>query len=253
MRSTNDEAILETKGISINFGGLRAVDSVDFALNEGELRCIIGPNGAGKTTFFNLLTGRLKPTAGDVYFRGQTITSWPTHRRIRFGLSRTFQITNLYDRLSVFENVRLAAQRDHEPFHPLRPHESLPGIGTQVRALLELIGLWEKRTLPSGNLSHGEKRKLELGVALALKPVILLLDEPTAGLNNLETAEMARLVRNVSATTTMLVIEHDMEFVRELADRITVLNRGCVLAEGTVQEIELNQVVREVYLEGGRE
>jgi branched-chain amino acid transport system ATP-binding protein len=157
--------ILETHNLAINFGGVVAVDHVDFALPQAQLRCVIGPNGAGKTTFFNLLTGRLKPNAGTVIFNGDDITGWTTYRRIRKGMSRTFQISNLYNQLSVDENVRLAAQRKHEPYHPLRKRSDLEGVDAQVRLALDQIGLWEKRAGLTGNLSHGERRKASWNLA----------------------------------------------------------------------------------------
>jgi len=245
-----EAAILEARGLTLHFGGIRAVHAVDFRMWEGELRCLIGPNGAGKTTFFNLLTGRLRPQAGSIAFRGHDITARRPHERVRLGIARTFQITNLFQRLTVFENVRLAAQRRRETWNILRRRSDLPGVEGKAMEVLEWVGLGGRAALPASALSHGERKKLELAVARAADPELLLLDEPTAGLNDAETAEVARLLKGVAGRVSLLVIEHDIAFVREIAERITVLNRGEILAEGTVGEIEANPQVQEVYLAG---
>ncbi len=250
MTAAAGEAILETRDLTLHFGGIRAVNGVDFRMPPGELRCLIGPNGAGKTTFFNLLTGRLRPQRGSIRFQGEDITGRRPHQRVRLGMARTFQITNLFLRLPVFEHVRLAAQRQHETWNILARREDLPGVAGAAAEALEWVGLAEKVSLPASALSHGERKKLELAMALASGPTLLLLDEPTAGLNDAETAEVARLLKGVSGRVSLLVIEHDIAFVRAIAERITVLNRGEVLAEGTVGEIEANPAVQEVYLAG---
>ena len=250
MTTAVDGAILETRGLTLHFGGIRAVNAVDFRMPPGELRCLIGPNGAGKTTFFNLLTGRLRPQRGNIRLGGADITARRPHERVRLGMARTFQITNLFLRLPVFEHVRLAAQRPHETWNILARREDLPGVAGVAGEALEWVGLAERASLPAAALSHGERKKLELAMALASGPTLLLLDEPTAGLNDVETAEVARLLKGLRGRVSLLVIEHDIAFVREIADRITVLNRGEVLAEGTVGTIEADSAVREVYLAG---
>jgi ABC-type branched-subunit amino acid transport system ATPase component len=247
---STDGVLLEARGLTLHFGGVRAVHAVDFQMREGNLQCLIGPNGAGKTTFFNLLTGRLRPQAGTISFRGEDITVRRPHERVRLGIARTFQITNLFQRLPVFENVRLAAQRKRETWNILTRREDLPGVNRRASEALEWVGLVDKGALPASALSHGERKKLELAMARAADPELLLLDEPTAGLNDAETAEVARLLKAASRHISLLVIEHDIAFVREIAERITVLNRGEILAEGTVGEIEANPVVRQVYLAG---
>ncbi len=244
------EGILEARGLTLHFGGIRAVHEVDLRMPAGELRCLIGPNGAGKTTFFNLLTGRLRPQRGTIRFQGADITARRPHERARMGIARTFQITNLFLRLSVFEHARLAAQRRQETWNILARRDGLPGVAQRAAEALEWVGLAEKAAFSASALSHGERKKLELAMALASDPALLLLDEPTAGLNDAETAEVARLLKGIAGRLSLLVIEHDIAFVREIADRITVLNRGEILAEGTVAAIEADAAVREVYLAG---
>ena len=244
------EGLLEVSGLTLHFGGVRAVNGVNFRMPAGELRCLIGPNGAGKTTFFNLLTGRLRPQRGSIRFLGRDITARRPHERVRLGIARTFQITNLFVRLPVFEHARLAAQRRQETWNVLARRDDLPGVNQKAAEALEWVGLADKAALSASALSHGERKKLELAMALASDPTLLLLDEPTAGLNDAETAEVARLLRGIAGRLSLLVIEHDIAFVREIADRITVLNRGEVLAEGTVAAIEADAAVREVYLAG---
>lgn len=252
MRSAaaQNEPILATEDLSVNFGGLVAVNRVNFSMIEGELCCLIGPNGAGKTTFFNLVTGHLKPSGGRIKLMGKDITGLHVHDIICMGIARTFQITSLYDNLSVYETVRLAAQRKRESFNPFLRAKDLEGVEEKAIDALLAVDLKDKMDFLCGELPHGEKRKIELAIALALEGKLLLLDEPTAGLNDAETAEMAALIKRISSAASILVIEHDMAFVRDIAHRITVLNRGEIIAEGTPQEVEKDDLVKAVYLEG---
>lgn len=245
-----NETMLATEDLSVNFGGIMAVNRVNFSMKEGELRCLIGPNGAGKTTLFNLVTGHLKPYSGRIKFMGADITGLHVHDIVRMGIARTFQLTSLYNNLTVYESVRLAVQRKKESFNPFLRANALEGVEEKALKALSAVNLKDKVNLLCSELPHGEKRKLELAIALASEGRLLLLDEPTAGLNDAETAEMAALVKKISATATVLVIEHDMAFVKDIAHSITVLNRGEIIAEGSPQEIANDDLVKAVYLEG---
>jgi branched-chain amino acid transport system ATP-binding protein len=241
--------ILEISGVAKRFGGLRAVDDVNLVVAAGEKRAVIGPNGAGKTTLFNLVTGRMKPDEGTVRFDGEDITGWPPHQITRAGIGRAFQITSIFPRLTVFESIQLAilAHRRETP--------RLIGVAKArhtgaVTEIIELVGLGAVARETSGELSHGDQRALELALALALEPKLLLLDEPTAGMAPAETEQAMALVRRVAAERrlTVLFCEHDMDVVFGTADRIFVMDRGTGLAEGTPAEIRSNEAVRAVYL-----
>jgi branched-chain amino acid transport system ATP-binding protein len=243
------ETCLALTRLSKHFGGLRAVDSVDLEVRRGERRAIIGPNGAGKTTLFNLITGELPVTAGRISLFGQDITALPPYRRAALGIGRTFQIMNLFPRLTVLENVLLAVQglrRIKYVMH--RPVGAYPALQERARHLLERVGLWEKRDLPIASLSYGEQRQIEVLLALAGDPKLLLLDEPTAGLSPAETRVIVGILRSLDPSITVLLIEHDMDVAFEVADRITVLHFGKVLAEGTKEEIRTNPEVQSIYL-----
>jgi branched-chain amino acid transport system ATP-binding protein len=235
------DVILRTDGLKRYFGGLRAVDGIDFSLEEGEIRAIIGPNGAGKTTFVSLLSGRTPVTGGRITFRGEDITRLPAFRRVRRGIAYTFQITNIYPKLTVMENIRMAAlgraQRgDRFDFK----HETL--------AVLDAVELAHRVDHRAGELAYGHQRLVEVAMGLALSPSLLILDEPTQGLSDSEIANFCKLVKRISATTTILLVEHNMDVVMQLADRITVLNRGQTLAENTPAEIRANREVQAAYL-----
>ncbi len=226
-------ALIETRGLSRNFGGLRAVADVDFAMQTGEVRAVIGPNGAGKTTFVSLIAGRLPPSSGHIYFEGQDITGLAAHRRVRLGIAYTFQITSIYANLSAAENVSLASRN----------------AGTRgSHHFLERVGLGDRASQISGTLSYGHQRLLEVAMGLALQPKLLILDEPTQGLSDAEIAGFIDLVRVLSRDTTVLLIEHNMPVVMALAHRITVLDRGMVLAQGTPGDIRAMPAVQEAYL-----
>jgi branched-chain amino acid transport system ATP-binding protein len=232
-----------------NFGALAAVNGVSLAVASGERRAIIGPNGAGKTTVFNLISGELTPTAGRVYLDGQDVTHWPEHERARRGLARTYQRNNLFLNLSVFENVRLAVQRHFGVSRSmLRPAERFDAVNQHTTRLLEQMGLQEQRTALAKNLSYGEQRQLEIAIALATEPRVLLLDEPTAGMSPAETNAIAALLHDFPRTLTLLVIEHDMDVVFRLAERVTVLHYGEVIADGMAEQVRSDPRVLEVYL-----
>ncbi|MGX9350392.1 ABC transporter ATP-binding protein [Shimia sp. W99] len=234
-------SLLSTRGLSKNFDGLQAVSNVDFDLPEGQIRALIGPNGAGKTTFVSLLCGRITPSSGSVSFDGRDISQLPAHKRINLGMAYTFQITSVFADLSVSENVALAA----------RKRVRGPSVMTVVQQVLEKVGLADRLEQVAGDLSYGHQRLLEIAMGLAQAPRLLILDEPTQGLADSEIAAFKSLIRDLSATTTILLIEHNMSVVMETADIVTVLNFGEVLAEGTPAEIHANAEVQTAYLGTG--
>jgi branched-chain amino acid transport system ATP-binding protein len=256
--------LLSTKGLSRHFGGLRAVDNVDFTLGEGEVRAIIGPNGAGKSTFVGLICGRIPPTAGRVIFEGRDITGLPAHRRVGLGIAYTFQITSIYGNLSVFDNVALAVQSSMRREGGVRPLASTTAnSGGALRATgltraselqrrigeaLGRVGLTDRRDAKASTLSYGHQRLLEVAMGLALAPKLLILDEPTQGLSDAEIAGFCDLTRTIARQATVLLIEHNMDVVMELAERITVLNSGAILSEGTPAEIRADPAVQRAYL-----
>lgn len=234
--------LLTTKGLSRDFGGLRAVDAVDFSLMPGEIRAIIGPNGAGKTTFVSLVCGRIEPSAGKIAFDGVDITRLPAHRRVRLGIAYTFQITSIFSNLSVHDNVALPVQRT------LEDGRGRGAVRAGVMEALERVELADRAATPAGQLAYGHQRLLEVAMGLALKPRMLILDEPTQGLSDDEIASFIPLVREIARDATVVLIEHNMQVVMELAHRITVMNAGKILAEGTPEEIRDNQAVQDAYL-----
>jgi len=243
-----DGALLESRGLTKIFGGLTAVNGVDFQVRRGELRSVIGPNGAGKTTFFNLLTGVLPPTRGRIFFKGRDVTGLPAFAVSRLGVARSYQVTNIFGDLSVFENVRIAAQSRVTHYRCWGRADRLAAVNARTDEILRLLGLHAKRDVRSAELAHGEQRYLEIGIALATEPDFLLLDEPTAGMSPEETQRTAAFVRKLAGQVTIVLVEHDMEVVMGISDRITVLDYGQVLAEGTPAEIRANPDVRRVYL-----
>ena len=241
-------AILKTESLSVHFGGLAALSQVNFAAVGGEIRAIIGPNGAGKSTFFNCLTGVLRPTGGRIIFDGQEITGLPSNAISQKGIARSYQITNILPNATVFENVRIAAQSRRHSWNMVAHHNALADINQKAEMALHSVGLVGKAREYASNLSHGEQRNLEIGIALATEPKLLCLDEPTAGMSQAETEETKQLVRRIAKNLTILIVEHDMQVVMELCQRITVLHYGAILAEGTPEEIQQNPKVLEVYL-----
>jgi len=230
--------ILSTRGLSKNYAGLKAVQNVDFDLPQGQIRALIGPNGAGKTTLVGLLCGRIPPSEGTVVFDAQDISALPAHKRINLGMAYTFQVTSIFANLSVDENVALAARRRF----------SGADVAGVVCGALEKVGLAERADQNAGDLSYGHQRLLEIAMGLAQQPRLLILDEPTQGLAESEVADFKILVRDLAKTATVLLIEHNMSVVMELADQVTVLNFGQILAEGTPAEIHANPAVQAAYL-----
>ncbi|MBI5582370.1 MAG: ABC transporter ATP-binding protein [Deltaproteobacteria bacterium] len=242
--------ILKTVKLTKNFGGLSAVQEVNFSIEEGDLQSIIGPNGAGKSTFFKLITGEIKPSSGQILFSDQDITALPQTKISHLGIAVAYQITNIFPMLSVFENVRVAAQSRKTTFNlwsRALAHKELTG---ETEAILELIGLQEFQNETAANLSHGDRKRLEIGIALATKPKLLLLDEPTAGLSPPETRQTIELIKKIAAGLTIILVEHKMKVVMEVSTKITVLYYGSLLVQGTPDEIRNNEEVRRVYLGG---
>ena len=240
---------LRLQGVSRSFGGLRAVDGVELAVQPGERRALIGPNGAGKTTLFNLIAGALPVSAGRITLFDTDVTGVAQHRRAALGLARTYQVTNLFPRLTVLQNVLLAAQaRTPARFAMLRPVGRFAGLEAAAREALAAVGLEDRAGAAVRQLSHGEQRQLEIALALAGRPRVLLLDEPAAGLSQAEAQLMTALLRGLDPTITLLIIEHDMDIALEVARHVTVLHDGRVIADGTREAVRADPTVREIYL-----
>jgi branched-chain amino acid transport system ATP-binding protein len=248
----HDGALLRTEKLTRAYGSLLAVDRVDMAVREGELRSIIGPNGAGKTTFFRLISGEVAPTSGRIWFRDREVTGLPQHAVARLGIGKSYQITNVFPHLSVLENVRVAVQGYARSFHFWSRADQLVDVRDKALGLLRTMGLDGKAERLAAHLSHGEKRHLELAIALASDPVLLLLDEPTAGMSPEETDETIVLIRELANGRTIVLVEHKMKLVMRISDRITVLHQGQVLADGTPEEIRANELVQRTYLGASR-
>jgi branched-chain amino acid transport system ATP-binding protein len=242
--------LLETRGLSKRFGGLEAVRGVDFRLDRGEIRALIGPNGAGKTTLVGLISGRLRATSGEVRFAGRDVTRLRAWERAVLGIVYTFQVTSIYRTLSVHDNVALAAQRPRlrTPLDWLALDRA--AVAADVEAALARVGLADLRDRRAGTLAYGHQRILEVAMALALRPTLLILDEPTQGLAGDEIEAVCRLVQAIAGETTVLLIEHNMAVVLELANRVTVMDQGRILADGTPREIEAHPEVQRAYLGG---
>ena len=232
------EVVLEARGLSMHFGGVRAVDRVDFALYENELRCLIGPNGAGKSTFFKCLTGQLRPTTGSVVIRDIHVTDREPFEVAALGVGIKTQVPNVFEGLAVEENIWLSARRWHSP--------------ARARSLtaetLERLRLGDIRTSPVGRLAHGQRQWVELGMVVAAEPWLVLLDEPAAGMTHEETVRTAELIREINRTATLIVVEHDMQFIRMISQLVTVFHEGRILMEDTMEAISVDSRAREVYL-----
>ncbi|MBK7452266.1 MAG: ABC transporter ATP-binding protein [Anaerolineales bacterium] len=247
------EIILETQNLRKQFSGLVAVDNVSIKVRKNSLHAIIGPNGAGKTTFFNLLSGNLEPTSGKVIYKGQDITHQPVHRTIHFGIGRSFQITNIFPNLTVFENIRLASQAlGSDNFKFWRASSQFKKYEERTWNVIERVGLKERAQTFARTLPHGDQRKLELGMILAPDPEVLLLDEPTAGMASEQVPELIELIQGIQkdGNKTVMLVEHNMNVVMSVSDSITVMHQGMVLAEGTPAEIAANKEVQTAYLGG---
>jgi len=243
------EPLLETLNLSKSFGALQAVTNVSLRVTKGTIHSVIGPNGAGKTTLFNLLTGFLVPTSGRIAFQGQDITHLPAHKISKLGVSRSFQITSIFPDLSVRENVRIAIQsRTNMSYRFLTALSQKDELEERSREVLRKIGLQDKENLTARSLSHGEKRVLDIGIGLSTNPQLLLLDEPASGLVGDEIVRVTNLIKEISSYVTVVLVEHNIDVVLSISNRISVLYYGEVIAEGSPQEVRCNPNVQEVYL-----
>ena len=243
--------ILEVRGITRSFGGLRALQDVAFSVEKGEIRAVIGPNGAGKSTLFNVMTGLLAPDAGEVLFNGERISGVPPYRVIRKGIGRSFQITNIFQRMTVFENVQTALFANHGVSrNPFARSRAFPEIAGETLHILGLVGLADRHETSASVLSHGDQKRLEIAISLASRPTLLMLDEPTAGMSRFESRETVALLRKISTEQglTLVFTEHDMDIVFGISEKIVVLQQGTVIADGTPAEIKANPQVRKAYL-----
>jgi branched-chain amino acid transport system ATP-binding protein len=244
---------LVAENVSRRFYGFNALDEVSLSVQSSERRALIGPNGAGKSTLFNILGGQMPASAGTIRLDGRDITSMPSYARARLGVSRTYQRNNLFMGLSVFENVRLAVQArtraSRDLFRPFAAHRAIQEDAREMVTRMSLAPLADK---PAGELSYGDQRKLEIAVALAARPRVLLVDEPTAGMSPAETAEMVSVLAGLPRDLALVIVEHDMDVVSALADRVTVLQNGRVIAEGTWREIRGNEFVQRAYIGTGK-
>lgn len=232
------EVVVETRGLCMRFGGVKAVDQVDFVLRERELRCLIGPNGAGKSTFFKCLTGMLKPSSGEIYIRDQETTGWDPHRIARLGIGIKTQVPSVMDGLDVRENIWLAARRRH-------PAMRVAGIVTDC---IDRLRLGDIARSEVGRLAHGERQRVELGIVLAADPWLVLLDEPAAGMTGEDVEQLTTIIREMNRTATIVIVEHDMQFIRSIAKTVTVFCQGAVLVENDVESVMADPRVRDVYL-----
>ncbi len=240
---------LEIKELAKSFGGVRAVAGVSFGMDAGERLVMIGPNGAGKTTLLNLINGQLKASRGRIVFFGRDITFLPTHRRAHLGMARAFQIISLLGEMSIWENTMLTLHGTRPSrFHLQHSLESYPELAEKGRQVLETLGLWERREEPLKNIAYGQQRRLEISLALTLEPRLLLLDEPSAGLTKEECRVVVEVLKNLEQEQSLLIVDHDMELVFEVATRIMVLHQGRVLADGSPSDIQADQRVREIYM-----
>lgn len=246
--SVEEESVLRTEGLTRRFGGLTAVNDVDIDVPQEELHSIIGPNGAGKTTFFRLITGELPPSDGQIFHRAEEVTERSMDYRSRNGISRAYQITQLFSDLTIRENLRLAAQSTVQNFNPLAKTD--PDLSRQADGMIDRMGIEAGPETTAAVLAHGDKKKLEMGMSLIVDPDLLLLDEPTSGVSETESGKIIDLLEEETADMTVLMIEHDVDMVLELSDRITVLNQGAVIERGTPEVVENSEAVQEAYLEG---
>lgn len=241
--------VLKVKDLSQSYGGLQVLNDLSFSLQTGEKVALIGPNGAGKTTLLNVLSGFIPPLAGRIYLVDRDVTDMPSHRRVSLGLSRSFQINTLFPRLTLLTNVLLAIQ-GIQPirYRMIRPITAYKDNLSKARELLELVDLWDERESPITALGHGQQRQIEIILALASKPKLLLLDEPSAGLTSGETGSLIHMIRNLMGNTTVFFCAHDLDLVFSLADRVIVLYYGQTIAQGTPREVQIDPRVREIYL-----
>jgi ABC-type branched-subunit amino acid transport system ATPase component len=240
--------ILEINSVTKKFGGLPVINKLSFSVAEGQIKSVIGPNGAGKTTLFNLISGAYSPDRGQIIFKGQRINGLTPDKICRLGLARSFQITNIFQGLSVFENIRLSIQGQTKKLGILKSVHQSNSHEEETQEILEMIGLWNNQGKIAGNLSHGDQRHLEIGIALASRPFLLLLDEPTAGMNMSESRATIELIKGFRGKVSMLIIEHDINLVLAVSDEIAVLQNGELLCEGDPETVRNDKMVQKAYL-----
>jgi branched-chain amino acid transport system ATP-binding protein len=244
--------VLETNGLTRHFGGVTAVDGVDISVPEGEITSLIGPNGAGKTTLFNILAGALEPSSGVVRFRGEEITGLSPEAIARKGIARSFQVTNVFEGLTVLENVCVAVQARHNGGWNVYQHvDNREDYTEEAHEMLSVVGLEDEHDRIAGSLSHGDKRSLEIGLALAIEPELLLLDEPAAGMSQTRIEEMLDLIDDLAGEYTILFVEHNMDIVMNISDTVMVLQKGAIIASGPPSDVQTDESVQKAYLGGG--
>ena len=241
------ETILDLRDVSVSFEGFLALNNLNLTLTKGELRAVIGPNGAGKTTFLDVITGKVKPTKGDVFFKGKSLVGKKEHKIARIGVGRKFQSPRVFENLSVQENLEISVSQYSSAIKLIANKPSENKL-KEIKKLMKIVNLSSKSEIKAGSLSHGQKQWLEIAMLLGQKPALMLIDEPVAGLTDEETDLTADLLKSLSGENTVLVIDHDMEFIRRLESNVTVLNQGSVLCEGSMDEIQIDPKVIEVYL-----
>src|SRR5438477_11108085 len=244
-------ALLEVNGLTTKVSGFTILNNLDFSIEENELRVLLGPNGAGKTTLISMITGQYKPHSGTIHFAGRDITGWAPDEIFKVGISRKFQVPNMYGTLRVFDNVMVSLQGPRKVFAYLWTRVK-PAEAERIWEILELIGLEDKANYSADTLSHGERQWLELGMLIASNPKLLLLDEPTTGMTEEGKFKTAELIQRIAQSHTVLLVEHDMHIVRQIARKVTVLHQGQVLAEGSLSDVVANEMVRAVYLGKGK-
>ena len=241
------ETILNLKNVSVSFEGFLALNNLNLTLTKGELRAVIGPNGAGKTTFLDVITGKVKPTKGDVFFKGKSLVGKKEHKIARIGVGRKFQSPRVFENLTVQENLEISVSQYSSTIKLIANKPSENKL-KEIKKLMKIVNLSSQSEIKAGSLSHGQKQWLEIAMLLGQKPALMLIDEPVAGLTDEETDLTADLLKSLSGENTVLVIDHDMEFIRRLESNVTVLNQGSVLCEGSMDEIQTDPKVIEVYL-----
>jgi len=242
-------ALLQINSVAKDFSGLEVLLGINLTVEDGERHAIIGPNGAGKSTLFNVITGRHRVSDGQILFKDRDITNWPPHRLSRIGLARSFQVTNIFPNMTVYENIRnVIVSKKKMRFNIFKILGSIEDVNSETRGVLETIGLATHSDTPAGELAYGHQRALEIGLALAMDPELILLDEPTAGMTTEETRDAVKLIERITAGKTLVIIEHDMNVVFSISDRISVLYYGKILATGAAEEIRENQEVKKAYL-----
>jgi len=242
-------ALLEINSVDKDFSGLQVLLGINLTVEHGERHAIIGPNGAGKSTLFNVITGKHRVSNGQILFKDQDITNWPPHKVCRVGLARSFQVTNIFPNMTVYENIRnVIVSKKRMQFNMFASLGNIENVNAETRRVLETIGLETSSDTPAGELAYGHQRALEIGLALAMEPELILLDEPTAGMTTEETREAVKLIERITVGKTLIIIEHDMDVVFSISDRISVLYYGKILATGTAEEIRENQEVKKAYL-----